>query len=664
MNDTANDLVAKITVNMITEIFKKSFTGLLTAEKWLIKKNKELDFFGAAAKRYAGKLEERYNTIRIFGMQKPLPLRSVFVSINILEKITANQRLTIEELDKQFDRDRRSFGIKRRTKEGSKVADELEKFIVLGKPGAGKTTFLKYTALRSLDGIFKKKRIPILISLKDFSDSNKLLIDFIVEQFDICNFSEAKPFIIRVLKNGDFQILLDGLDEVSKDKEDFVIREICNLSNKYSDNQFVISCRIAAYNHWFTKFIDVEIADFTENQIEAFVNNWFMNEPKIAKLCWKKLNSDKQIKELACVPLLLTLLCLAFDESMEFPKNRAELYKEALDALLKKWDSSRRIKREAMYKTLSTKRKESLLSFIAKETFEKDEYFLPQRTIEKCISNFIRNIPNVKEETLETDSEAVLKTIEAQHGIFVERAKGIYSFSHLTFQEYFTAKYIVDNIVDGTLHNLIDNHFTDDKWREVILLTVGMLDRADIFFLTAEKAIKVIAHKNNLSTLLGIINNLTHRSTRYPSVFTRCLVLIDAINKAVALEKSTARYTIIKRPALRAATEFAKHLSQSLTLIPTSYYEKAQLRDVKRITKLLHKYGRSIEPFYKRHQGIENNMERILSHFRIRPSDLDMQNCELECYLKANTLLIECLNSECYVSNNIRKSILNNLLTL
>ena len=132
MNDTANDLVAKVTVSIITEIFKKSFKGLLTAERWLIKKNKELDFFGTAAKRYAGKLEERYNTIRIFGMQKPLPLRSVFVSINILEKITANQRLTIEELEKQFDRDRRSFGIKRRTKERSKVADELEKFIVLG----------------------------------------------------------------------------------------------------------------------------------------------------------------------------------------------------------------------------------------------------------------------------------------------------------------------------------------------------------------------------------------------------------------------------------------------------------------------------------------------------------------------------------------------------
>ena len=413
------------------------------------------------------------------------------------------------------------------------------------------------------------------------------------------------------------------------------------------------------------KFIDVEIADFTEKQIEAFINNWFMNEPKIAKLCWKKLKRDKQIKELACVPLLLTLLCLAFDESLEFPKNRAELYKEALDALLKKWDSSRRIKREDIYKKLPIRRKESLLSVIAAETFRKDEYFLPQRTLEKHISNFIRNLPDVKEEALEPDSEAVLKAIESQHGIFVERAKGIHSFSHLTFQEYFTAKYIVDNMVDGTLRELINNHFTHDKWREVILLTVGMLDRADIFFLTAEKAINGIAHKNNLSNLLETINNLTQRSTPYPPVFIRCLVLIDTINKAVALKNTSNKdITKITTLSLETATEFAKHLFQALTLLPTSYCESAQLRDIKRITKRLHKYGHNIEAFNGHHQGIENDMERILSHFRIRPRDLNMQNCELDCYLKATTLLIKCLNSECYVSNNIRKSCLNNLLTL
>ena len=56
-----------------------------------------------------------------------------------------------------------------------------------------------------------------------------------------------------------------------------------------------------------------------------------------------------------------------------------------------------------------------------------------------------------------------MKSIEAQHGLLVERAKGIYSFSHLTFQEYFTAQKIVN---DQRLPDLVE-HITEKRWREV-----------------------------------------------------------------------------------------------------------------------------------------------------------------------------------------------------
>ncbi len=79
---------------------------------------------------------------------------------------------------------------------------------------------------------------------------------------------------------------------------------------------------------------------------------------------WEKL-FGLLIKQLAASPLLLTLLCLAFEESGDFPANRSELYKEGLDALLKKWDAKRGIQREQIYKKLSVQRKEDLLSKIA-----------------------------------------------------------------------------------------------------------------------------------------------------------------------------------------------------------------------------------------------------------------------------------------------------------
>lgn len=61
----------------------------------------------------------------------------------------------------------------------------------------------------------------------------------------------------------------------------------------------------------------------------------------------------------------------------------------------------------------------------------------------------------------------------------MERARGIYSFSHLTFHEYFTARKIKEAGNDKLLH-ILAAHITETFWREVFLLTVGMLDNADL----------------------------------------------------------------------------------------------------------------------------------------------------------------------------------------
>ena len=174
---------------------------------------------------------------------------------------------------------------------------------------------------------------------------------------------------------------------------------------------------------------------------------------------------------------------MAYNENFDFPSNRSELYKDGIDALLRKWDSSRRIKRSDRYKNLPLRRKENLLSRIAMQTFEKDQYFLPERTLVSYISYYINDFPEVNEREVINDSEAILNSIESQHGILIQRAKGIYSFSHLTFQEYFSAKYIVDTANNNSLEKLIQNYSHIAKWREVFLLTAGLLHEADGFLL-------------------------------------------------------------------------------------------------------------------------------------------------------------------------------------
>lgn len=434
--------------------------------------------WGGAAEAYRAKIRKLYGTMQITGMARPVPLDDIFTDAYMLDKPAAFSRFDIERLkqqsaDPEAPRDAERFN-------GLRLVVERGNLFILGKPGAGKTTFLKYVAIKAAEQTIDK--VPVFVSLKEWADSKEKLLPFINARFDTCGFPDAQPFVEELLRSGSAIVLFDGLDEVNQEsgERDEQTRQINNFIEKYDRTQVLITCRIAASDYSFNPFTYVELADFTERQIETFVGNWFRNgeggrDEETSRKFMEEFGRDdnKGLRDLARTPLLLTLLCLAFNETMTFPQRRVEIYKEALDALLKKWDSSRKIKRDEVYRKLSLGHKENLLARIAAETFERNEYFIPQGELARRITDFVKNVPpHDTDEAL--DGETILKSIEAQHGIFVERARGIYSFSHLTFQEYFTAKYIADNAARGTLARLVKN-CTDFRWREVFLLTTSLL---------------------------------------------------------------------------------------------------------------------------------------------------------------------------------------------
>ena len=61
-------------------------------------------------------------------------------------------------------------------------------------------------------------------------------------------------------------LLLDGLDEVREEDASRVLREIQAVADRYPENQFVVTCRIAARDYAFQQFTEVEVADFDEQQ--------------------------------------------------------------------------------------------------------------------------------------------------------------------------------------------------------------------------------------------------------------------------------------------------------------------------------------------------------------------------------------------------------------
>jgi predicted NACHT family NTPase len=457
-----------------------------------------------AAKAYRAKIIKLYDSMQIMGMAEPVPLDDIFTEAYMLDKPTAFGRFDIERL-KQMSADPEATPPDAKRINGLKLVVDKGNLFILGKPGAGKTTFLKYIAVKAAEQTIDK--VPIFVSLKQWSDSKLELLPFIAKRFDICNFPVAQPFVEELLKAGGAIVLFDGLDEVNQEsgQRDQQVRWMKEFIEQYDRTQCLITCRVAASDYTFEPFTYVEIADFTEAQIKTFVGNWFRDDEETRDKFMTEFarGDNKGLRDLARTPLLLTLLCLAFNETLTFPQRRVEIYQEALDALLKKWDSSRRIKRDEVYRKLSLGHKENMLARIAAETFEKNQYFIPQAELERHITDFIKNVPPHDADDA-TDGEVILKTIAVQHGIFVERAREIYSFSHLTFQEYFTAKYIVDNAAKGTLTKLVKAHGTDLRWREVFLLTTSLLPDASQFMMIFRRGVdELLEGDEKLSALLA-----------------------------------------------------------------------------------------------------------------------------------------------------------------
>src|SRR5437667_2278960 len=226
-------------------------------------------------------------------------------------------------------------------------------------------------------------------------------------------------------------------------------------------NRFLITARVAGYDQAaFPDFPHVTVAELSDQQIQDFLPRWcranlYHNsismqegmydtdiERKVAQrtqILQAALNENQSVKELAENPLLLTLLVVMQQNSIVLPQQRIELYDVITRTLLVNRNLAKVI--EPIPHNMVLKR----LGPLAFQMQEENNSFARERDVMNALAQVIRD-DGWSDEEIRREATDFLKRIRERSGLFVQRSGDYFGFMHRTFQEYFAARYILNNI--------------------------------------------------------------------------------------------------------------------------------------------------------------------------------------------------------------------------
>lgn len=431
-------------------------------------------------------------------VEREVKLEKVYVPVDLTEEMQEHDGGGI--LDRLTWDDERRKRQRERAISLWEATEKRARLVVLGQPGAGKTTCLYHMAYMCATNQKLTGYTPIFMRLRDLVGQEQLE-DVLPTEFKNRNFPNAEAYIKRRLAQGRCLLLLDGLDELDNQQQhQDVVDLVQNFANRYAlrkggtgkngagekihGNRIIVSCRTYSYaeGKQLNGFAKTLVMDFSNDEIQQFVYNWYSSDeardlaPLTGEL-YEQLRANRRFLELARNPLLLLLIADHYERDRELPRIRAELYQHCIRTRITRWNTVRGTHRGRFGETNKWRMLRELALHLFQHGSNAEEgrsAFIPREDLLEWVEEFAQGL-NLGDDATATD---LFDEVARTSGLIQERTIGKYGFSHQTLQEYFAAE-AVDRLGADEGATLLSEYFGESRWNEVILLYCGLADNAD-----------------------------------------------------------------------------------------------------------------------------------------------------------------------------------------
>ncbi len=410
-------------------------------------------------------------------------------------------------------------------KERQSVGDALAdhpRLALLAAPGGGKSTLIKRLAVayadptrreQIADNLPPRDWFPLFFRCRELRGlargSFAELLDALAQREGVRQYAATfRACVDRALLAGRVLLLVDGLDEISDpgDRAAFVCTMRTALQ-AYPGTALVVTSREAGFRHVAAHLAAVcthaTLSPFDEDDIRRLSVAW--HREVVGDLAMVRADAEQlaatisrndRIRRLAINPLLLTTLLLVKRWVGSLPTRRAVLYDKAVEVLLMTWNTEGHdpIPQEEALPQLCYVASAMMLEGIQKISRPRLAALLQEaRDALPTELGYVQGTVNQFIHRVEDRSSLLMMTgHDAEEGRLVE----FFEFRHLTFQEFLTARAMVEgwhpSRKEGdTLVTVLEPHLKEEKWREVIPLAAvlgGKATEALIRRLTEEVA--------------------------------------------------------------------------------------------------------------------------------------------------------------------------------